>query len=401
MKRFTLMVLMFCYAAMDVVAQGVAHRDTIDYSSYSAIDYVALARELERASRPTLWQRMGDFIAGKHKDEADDNFKLNGSIGVGYTQETNAMFVGSVVAQYRLQDELPNSYTSLTGMFSINGSYRLRAIGNLNISARERIDYNLGGGEMPVRFWGLGYDVADYAQRSEYQRGGFDAQVSYVRNIVGGFSAGIGIDYTYIGVHDMEPLAKEYLSLAGVSEESVSVLGVNLMAEYDAKRYSESVVGGYYLKLEGSFYPELLSNQSANLWRVAVTANYYQRLWSGAVAAIDLYADMNATKTPWLMWSKIGGENRMRGYYYGRYIDRNMMTAQVELRQRIYGPISGVVWGGAGSIFSSYKQFDFDELLPNYGVGVRVFSGERTSLRIDYGFGRHSNGLVINVNEAF
>jgi hypothetical protein len=30
-----------------------------------------------------------------------------------------------------------------------------------------------------------------------------------------------------------------------------------------------------------------------------------------------------------------------------------------------------------------------------------VAAGEKASLRIDYGFGRHSNGLVVSVNEAF
>ncbi|MBQ5358816.1 MAG: hypothetical protein IIU61_05175, partial [Alistipes sp.] len=71
------------------------------------------------------------------------------------------------------------------------------------------------------------------------------------------------------------------------------------------------------------------------------------------------------------------------------------------LRQTIYGPISGVVWGGAGTIFSSFKHFDIEQLLPNYGLGLRVAAGEKASLRIDYGFGRHSNGLVVSVNEAF
>lgn len=141
--------------------------------------------------------------------------------------------------------------------------------------------------------------------------------------------------------------------------------------------------------------------RTRQIWHIEAVANYYQPLWSGAVAALDLYADMWSWNTPWLFWAKVGGENRMRGYYYGRYTDRKMATAQLELRQRIYGPIGCVVWGGVGSVFSSHKLFDVDSLLPNYGVGVRFAAGGRTSLRIDYGFGRHSNGLVINVNEAF
>ena len=91
----------------------------------------------------------------------------------------------------------------------------------------------------------------------------------------------------------------------------------------------------------------------------------------------------------------------MRGYYFGRYTDRKLATAQVELRQHIYGPFGGVVWGGVGSVVDSHKNIDFSKLLPNYGLGLRIDLGKGSRLRIDYGFGRHSNGVVIGMNEAF
>ena len=56
---------------------------------------------------------------------------------------------------------------------------------------------------------------------------------------------------------------------------------------------------------------------------------------------------------------------------------------------------------GAAPQRSSFKSFDFNDILPNYGVGIRVALGDGTSLRIDYGFGRRSNELIININEAF
>ena len=91
----------------------------------------------------------------------------------------------------------------------------------------------------------------------------------------------------------------------------------------------------------------------------------------------------------------------MRGYYYGRYTDRKMLAAQVEVRQQIYGPIGCCVWGGAAKVFPSFKTFKLNNILPNYGLGLRVALGDGTSLRIDYGFGRRSNELIININEAF
>ena len=57
--------------------------------------------------------------------------------------------------------------------------------------------------------------------------------------------------------------------------------------------------------------------------------------------------------------------------------------------------------GGAGNIFSTLSTFDWGHTLPNAGVGLRLNLNNRTALRIDYGFGRRTGGLIINVNEAF
>ena len=392
------------FVVMNVAAQNntTQQQTTSSDTQYIPLDYIALMREFERASRPTFWQRMGDVISGKSKNDENSNFKFGGNVGVGYTQETEAMFMATGVAQYALKDELPQSFTSLTGMLSLNGSYRLRAIGDLWFSEKERLEYNLGGGVMPVRFWGLGYDMADVNTRSKYTCGNFDAEFLYLRNIVAGLTLGVGVDLQYTDAYNFEPLAEGYLQSAGVNERSAFISGATLVAQYDGRRYSKSgSVRGYFMKVQGEFYPSFMSNQGVNLWNVEATMDYYQPLWYGAVVAVDLYADMWAKNTPWLFWSKIGGDSRMRGYYYGRYIDRNMITAQMELRQTIYGPFGCVVWGGIGSLFSSYSKFDFNKLLPNYGIGVRVAANGRTSFRVDYGFGRNSNGLVINVNEAF
>ncbi len=67
----------------------------------------------------------------------------------------------------------------------------------------------------------------------------------------------------------------------------------------------------------------------------------------------------------------MGGSQRMRGYYQGRYTDNDMITFQVELRQRIWRRIGCTVWGGAGNVFNSLDRFDWSETLPNYGVGLR------------------------------
>lgn len=401
-SRLWLIYVVMCFAATEVAAQTISYRDTLNTTThYTPIDYTALMRELERASRPTLWQRLTGAVAREKSSQEERKINLTGKLGVGYTQLTNAMFTATGVAEYRLRESLPQSFTSLTAMVSVNGFYRLHAMGEARLSESDKIEYSIGGGEMPVRFWGLGYDAAEHNARTKFTRNDAECSVGYVRHIVAGLKAGVGIDFRYAKAGELEYLAEQYLQQAGLKAGKAHTTGLGLMVEYDGKIAMEDVVSGFYIQLNCAYHPQALGSHNSNLWHVEATANYYQPLWRGAVAALDIYTDLWSWNTPWLFWTKIGGENRMRGYYYGRYTDRKMATAQLELRQRIYGPIGCVVWGGAGSVFASHKLFDTDELLPNYGIGLRFATDGRTSLRIDYGFGRHSNGLVINVNEAF
>ena len=101
------------------------------------------------------------------------------------------------------------------------------------------------------------------------------------------------------------------------------------------------------------------------------------------------------------MLARMGGSQRMRGYYEGQYTDNDMITFQVELRQRVWRRIGVTVWGGAGNVFPTLADFDWSETLPNYGIGLRWELKKRTNVRLDYGFGRKTSGFMLNINEAF
>ena len=62
----------------------------------------------------------------------------------------------------------------------------------------------------------------------------------------------------------------------------------------------------------------------------------------------------------------------MRGYYEGRYRDKKMIEAQVELRQKVYGRSGIAVWIGAGNVFPSIQRFNWKHTLPNYRLPLGV-----------------------------
>ena len=91
----------------------------------------------------------------------------------------------------------------------------------------------------------------------------------------------------------------------------------------------------------------------------------------------------------------------MRGYYEGRYRDKNIIEGQIELRQHIKGRNGIVLWLGAAEVFPKFNKMRFDEILPNGGVGYRWEFKKKINVRLDCGFGKNGPGFLFNINEAF
>lgn len=373
----------------------------------SPINYSEVQRHLDRASTEPWTLRtlrklrnpMGDYA------EVFNNLKLNSVLGFGYTAETGFLINGVLSGVYHVDkdnsEQLPSSL-SLSAQVSVKRFFQIRLDGQNHFGSNRRIlSYEASYGILPILFWGLGYDAADVNPKSKYSRRAFDANVKLLNRVISNLYAGGAVDIRYNKAASMEELAESYIFQHGVYHRSAFTVGLGLIAQYDNRDNRYSTTSGWFLSLLTEIRPKGLGDCGDTLWHIKATADYFTPLWESGVLGVDLYADLWSSATPWFMWPCVGGGSRMRGYYFGRYTDRKMATAQVELRQHIYGPLGCAVWGGAGSVVDSHKNIDFKKILPNYGLGVRIDLGRNSRLRIDYGFGRHSNGVVVGMNEAF
>lgn len=148
-------------------------------------------------------------------------------------------------------------------------------------------------------------------------------------------------------------------------------------------------------------YPSFLGTDGRTLWRVTFQADYYQKLWRGAVLGVDLFAEINSRDMPWALREEAGGLYRLRGYYAGRYVDNNLISAQVELRQKVFWRVGLAAFVGVGSLFPSFEDWRPTYILPSVGIGLRFEFKHNVNLRIDYGFGKGTNGFVICLGESF
>ena len=134
----------------------------------------------------------------------------------------------------------------------------------------------------------------------------------------------------------------------------------------------------------------------------------YFSLSKRLVAAYEVYhASLLGGQSPFYMLPALGDDEIMRGYFNGRYRDRNYTAAQTELRYRISDRLGVVGFIGIGTVY--HISFDLSQLKPNYGGGVRYFFDVQKGLSasIDYGLGEQrpgevrQSGLYIRLGEAF
>ncbi len=318
------------------------------------------------------------------------SFSKNTSLGIG-------LLAAGLYRLDRTDSVTVPSDVSVFANVSVSGFYALGVTGNTIFAHnRQRVNYTVMFSSAPRSLWGIGYDAGRYNPESTYSEKHYLVEASYLHEV---------LPRTYVGgivsfEHTRGVKFSDQAYLYG-QKRSYTATGIGLIVEYDSRDFIPNPYRGVYVSFQERFFPKGLGNCERSLWRTTFTADAYRRVWKGGILAADLYAVFNSEGTPWPMLARLGGNQRMRGYYQGRYTDNDMITLQVELRQRIWRRIGCTVWGGAGNVFSSLDRFDWSHTLPNYGVGLRWELKKRVNVRLDYGFGKKTSGFLLSINEAF
>ena len=395
-RRIVVLILVLSGSLLTGRAQEgtrVADGDTLHYT------YTPLPQEAPR-KKPFL-RRVVDYFGESTIDKTFEK-KIDFTFAGGPSYSKNTSFgIGLLAAGlYRLDrtDSITApSDISIFANVSVSGFYALGVTGN-NIFAhnKRRINYTVMFASAPRSFWGIGYDAGRNNPESTYSEKRYLVEGRYLHEF---------LPHTYIGglVSFEQTKGLKFTEPAYLRGEKLkyTATGIGAILEYDSRDFIPNPFRGVYVSFQETLFPKGLGNCGKTLWRTTFTADAYQRVWKDGVLAADLYAVFNTDGTPWPMLARMGGSQRMRGYYQGRYTDNDMITLQIELRQRIWRRIGCAVWGGAGNVFPSLGEFDWSQTLPNYGVGFRWELKKRVNVRLDYGFGKKTSGFLLSINEAF
>jgi outer membrane protein assembly factor BamA len=136
---------------------------------------------------------------------------------------------------------------------------------------------------------------------------------------------------------------------------------------------------------------------------VQFEARRYFSVADSSVLVARLFAQGQDGDVPFRDLSSLGGPDRMRGYYEGRYRDKFALIGEGEYRFPVWWRLRGAVFASAGNVAGKMNDITSTPARYSVGGGVRavVDERERIAIRVDYGKTPESEGLYVQLNEAF
>lgn len=368
--------------------------------TFVVFSQVCVAEPTDTVPKQGLWKKILNYFsldADSAKVANPKKFSVSILGGPSYASDSKFNFSLAGIVEYRLNgcDTIQPSNAMVTANITTAGFWKLSGKGTMYFPEYSKLfNYELTCEYAPRDFWGMGYDHAIGSRKTKLHQQNYRLKGELLFRLRDDLYLGpmLQLDYVQAGKVDDEEL------LEG-QDKVVHNVGVGLTLQYDSRDLVTNAFSGAYIYLNQTFRPKFMWNRYA-FSTTDFKASFYHKAWRGAVIASQVTALFNFGNPSWAMMAQMGDVSSMRGYYTGRYRDKHMTTAQVELRQYIYRRFGAVAWGGAGCVFRDSESFK--HWVPNYGLGLRWEFRRRMNVRLDYGFGhRGQSGFMFSINEAF
>lgn len=328
---------------------------------------------------------------------------------VGYAQESGFEYGIAGTYNFYLDKLDPESRTSnitLIGTLTTKNQKNIKLLSDIwTKENRYHILSELRYRDWPFNFYGLGSDTwiadEDFLEQ-KLVRAKFDIEKNIAKNLY----IGINTTYEYFKFRDRE-LGGIFDQPEVLGKDGGQYIAVGASSLYDNRNNTTYTTKGLYARVKYAYAPSFWGddNFSGNL--IETDLRGFQPLSKQlTVAGQILYRGTYGNNAPFYTFRDLGGDMTMRGYYSGRYKDRNYITAQAEIRYRFMPRFGVVGFAGTGSTFSKEHNV---RLVPSYGGGIRYFFSleHNSTIRFDYAFGekrpgeKRQSGFYLSISEAF
>lgn len=254
----------------------------------------------------------------------------------------------------------------------------------------------------PDWFWGIGrHDV--YIPRETYDSYGYNFNITVLFKMKNGFNIGPRYEFKReIVTQHVEGGYFDNPNIVAAGGTHVSGLGITVT--HDTRDNVFWTSKGAYVELNASAYLKPFGSKY-NFSQASIDLRKYYKVSAKSVFAMQLYTQLMDGTIPFFALVQMGGHNLMRGYYYGKYMDKNMIAGQAEYRFPLFWRFGMVAFAGVGNIEKSVGDMlgMMNDIKYAFGTGLRftVSKKEKLNARFDIADGRDGVQYYLFFSEAF
>jgi hypothetical protein len=354
-----------------------------------------IARSIE-----TGWSFGGASAATFHLKSRDKTIRTGATGGSSPEAPTSNLCADSAVL--REQQGPRTSNAQALALYTTRRQFVMALNGSIYFShERWIVDEQLSYSSFPDDFWGVGKRAPENNKESYKFKQYYiylHPQFLVARNLFFGvmyqYQRVFNVDYKPDGLFDQQDVAGRY---------GYHVSGLGLSITYDTRNNAFAPDKGVMLQFYFDHFAPFFGSDY-QYTNYVIDLRRFLRIYKQQVLALQIFGSFNTGETPLRSLSYLGGANLMRGYYAGRYRDKDAAVFQAEYRVPLFWRLAAVGFADAGNVGPELDYINFHHFKYSYGGGLRVALNqkEKLNLRLDYGIAKGSSqGFYLQLGEAF
>ena len=190
-----------------------------------------------------------------------------------------------------------------------------------------------------------------------------------------------------------------------VGSNGFANFGIGAGILYDNRHNILNVREGIFAELAFLHYEQKFGSQFT-FTSINSDFRYFHPIRKRNVLAFQYLGQFTVGNAPFSQLALMGGEMMMRGYYTGRYRDRNLMAFQTEYRMLPFSfskRFGSTIFVSAGVVSNSIASSKATNIVYAGGMGIRflLFPKKDIWTRLDFAFTEEGNGIYLYIGEAF
>ena len=376
---------------------------TAEATMGASVDYAPLVASLRDTNERPIIYRYFENMLGAQKDPAAP--QLINYPTLAYSPETRWEFGVSSLYVYSANRDLSNRLSEIKAFtfYTQENQYGFWLDHAVYTDKNKWFIYGRARYQsFPLLYYGIGPEAP-----SEYTAlidGNYTLlRERILREVKPSLYFGLELDYQRLASVDYLETTPDYVAPT-VGEFGSTNLGLGLGLLYDNIHNAMNPREGLYSEWAFMNYKNPVGEH--NFTTYISDTRIYRPVKENTVFAAQLYGQFTSGEAPFNMLALMGGESLMRGYYLGRYRDKNLVAGQVEYRILPFSfskRFGASVFLAAGQVYGTNHSFDWNGFLPTGGAGIRylIFPDKDIYTRIDFAYTREGSGVYFFIGEAF